>query len=70
MCVAYPGKVISLTDGAAMVDFSGNTVKAYTGLVPVKVDDYVLVHAGCVIQTVKKDEAEEMIELMGLYDED
>lgn len=64
MCVAIPGKVLSIEDGKAVVDFSGNQVKAYVGLVNVKVGDYVLVHAGCVIQTMKQQEAEEIMELM------
>lgn len=64
MCVAIPGKVLSIEDGKAVVDFSGNQVKAYVGLVNVKIGDYVLVHAGCVIQTMKQQEAEELIELM------
>lgn len=64
MCVAIPGKVLSVEDGKAAVDFSGNQVKAYVGLVNVKVGDYVLVHAGCVIQTMKQQEAEELVELM------
>ena len=34
-------------------------------LVPVQVGDYALVHAGCIIQTLKKQEADEIIELMG-----
>ena len=64
MCVAIPGKVIALKDGQATVDFSGNQVLAYVGLVNTKVGDYVLVHAGCVIQTMKQQEAEEIMELM------
>lgn len=64
MCVAIPGEVIEINEGIASVDFSGNVVEARVGLVDVKVGDYVLVHAGCVIQTVKKSEAEEIKELM------
>ena len=64
MCVAIPGKVLSIDDGKAIVDFSGNQVLAYVGLVNTKVGDYVLVHAGCVIQTMKQQEAEEIMELM------
>lgn len=64
MCVAIPGKVVSVEEGKAVVDFSGNQVTAYTGLVQVKPEDYVLVHAGCVIQTMKQQEAEEILELM------
>ena len=64
MCVAIPGRVLTIEEGTAVVDFSGNQVTAYTGLVQVKPGDYVLVHAGCVIQTMKQQEAEEIIELM------
>ena len=68
MCVALPGKVIELNDRDAVVDFNGNQVTARAGLVDVKVGDYVLVHAGCVIQKVSKqdmDELENLNELMG-----
>jgi hydrogenase expression/formation protein HypC len=64
MCVAIPGKIVSIEDGKAVVDFSGNQVTAYIGLVKAAVGDYVLVHAGCVIQTMKQNEAEEIMELM------
>lgn len=68
MCVALPGKVIELKDRDAVVDFSGNIVTARAGLVDVKVGDFVLVHAGCVIQKVSKQDMEELEnlnELMG-----
>ena len=64
MCVAIPGKIIEIIDDKAVVDFTGNQVTAYIGLVDAKVGDYVLVHAGCIIQTMKRTEAEELIELM------
>ena len=63
MCVALPGEVKEIKDGFALVDFSGNTVQAATGLVDVAVGDRVLVHAGCIIQKVQKEEAEELEEL-------
>lgn len=65
MCVASPGKVVELNENTALVDFSGNKVRAYRGPVKVEVGDYVLVHAGCIIQTLKPSEAIEMVELMG-----
>lgn len=64
MCVAIPGMVIELEEGSAVVDFCGNRVHAMTGLTPVQKGDYVLVHAGCIIQTMQKQEAEELAELM------
>lgn len=68
MCVALPGKVIEIKGRDAVVDFSGNQVTARAGLVDVKVGDYVLVHAGCVIQKVSKQDMEDLKslnELMG-----
>ena len=52
MCVALPGKVIEVKDGGAVV--------ARAGLVDVKAGDMVLVHAGCIIQKVSEQEADEM----------
>lgn len=70
MCVAMPGKVIEVTnDGKAKIDFEGNVVEAYCGLVNLKPGDYALVHAGCVIQKMLKSEIDEMAEIMSLMDE-
>ncbi len=60
MCVAIPGKVIEIREKDAVVDFSGNQVTARTGLVDIKLGDYVLVHAGCVIQKVSSRDMEEL----------
>ena len=69
MCVALPGKVIEIKGRDAVVDFSGNQVTARAGLVDVSVGDYVLVHAGCVIQKVTQQEMEEMKNLKELMGE-
>ena len=69
MCVALPGKVIEIKERDAVVDFNGNQVTARAGLVDVKVGDYVLVHAGCVIQKVTQQEMEEMKNLKELMGE-
>ncbi len=66
MCVALPGVIKEINGDMAVVDFSGNTVNAATGLVDVEVGDRVLVHAGCIIQKVQKEEAEELEELFDL----
>ena len=60
MCVALPGKVIEIKDHDAVVDFNGNQVTARAGLVDVQVGDYVLVHAGCVIQKVSQQDMEDL----------
>ncbi|MCL1810470.1 MAG: HypC/HybG/HupF family hydrogenase formation chaperone [Clostridiales bacterium] len=66
MCIAVPGKVVSLEGNFARVDFRGNIVKVNTGLVEAGVGDYVLVHAGCAIEVMSGDMANE---LAGLFDE-
>lgn len=67
MCVAFPGKVVKVNnDGTAQIDFDGNFVNAMSGLVKIVPGDYVLVHAGCIIQVMKETEA---LELKSLFDE-
>ena len=63
MCVAMPGKVIEIYEKAALVDFSGNRVRAIAGLVPIAVGDYVLVHAGCILQKLSAGEAQDLMDL-------
>lgn len=63
MCVAYPGRVVGIDGNIAEVDFAGNRIKAHTGIIQVKTGDYVLVHAGLVIQVMKPQEAQDMIDL-------
>ena len=63
MCIAGPGRVVEITDNIAKVDFNGNTVKVNTGIVDPKVGQYVLVHAGCAIEVMEKDKAQELIDL-------
>jgi hydrogenase expression/formation protein HypC len=66
MCIAMPGKVVSVEDNFAQVDFNGNSVKVNIGLVEPNVGDYVLVHAGCAIEVMSKDKA---FELLSLFEE-
>lgn len=63
MCIAIPGKIISIDSSRAKVDFNGNVVDVNVGLIDPKVGDYVLVHAGCAIEVMSKDKALELIEL-------
>ena len=69
MCVALPGKVLEINEKTAVIDFSGNQVIARTGLVEVQVGDYVLVHAGCVIQKVTQQDMEDLKNLKELMGE-
>ncbi|MDE5973365.1 MAG: HypC/HybG/HupF family hydrogenase formation chaperone [Eubacterium sp.] len=63
MCVAAPGKIIEINGDTAVIDYNGNKVNANKGIVDVKIGDYVLVHAGLIIQVLPEDEAENMLEL-------
>lgn len=63
MCVAAPGKVTQINGSTAVVDYNGNKISADIGIVDVKPGDYVLVHAGLVIQVLPEDEAQNMIEI-------
>lgn len=64
MCVALPGKVVEVGEKDAVVDFNGNQVTARLGLVEINVGDYVLVHAGCILQKVSPSDAMSLTELM------
>jgi len=65
MCLAVPGKVIKIKDGYADIDYGGLFKSASTRLHPeVKVDDYVLVHAGFIIQVLDQKAGEELERLI------
>lgn len=64
MCVALPGIVRKINGDMAKVDFRGNMVNVGIGLVDAKVGDYVLVHAGCAIEIMKKDSAWELMDIL------
>jgi len=63
MCIAMPGKIVELDGMKAKVDFKGTVVNVNVGLIDAKIGDYALVHAGCAIEIMAKDKAEELIEL-------
>ncbi len=69
MCVAVPGIVEAVENNIASVNYNGNIVKANAGLVSIAVGDYVLVHAGMIIQKLEKPEAEEMAKLFSELEE-
>lgn len=66
MCVAVPLKVISVSQGWADLEIGGGSIKARTDLVPVEPGDYVLLHAGFIIQKLKKEEA---LKTLKMFDE-
>ena len=68
MCIAVPGKILSIDGVAGVVNMSGVEVNVGLQLVPeAKVGDYVLLHAGFAIQVIEEDEALETAELLAEY---
>lgn len=65
MCLAVPGKIISIaTDRSAEADFGGTRRKISLDLAPsAKTGDYVLVHAGFAIQILDEKDAVETLRL-------
>lgn len=70
MCVAVPGKIIEMNGDTAKVSIMGNVTEANIRLVSAKLGDYVLIHAGCVLEVLKKDYAEELLELFSELEEE
>ncbi len=64
MCVAVPGEIKKIEKDIATVDFHGNLMRVQLGLVNAKIGDYVLVHAGCAIEIMKKNDAQELLDLL------
>lgn len=63
MCLAIPGKIISINGNKANVDFGGSIRECNISLVDTRIGDYVIVHAGYAIQILDEKEAEETIKL-------
>ena len=59
MCVAAPGKILSINGTTATVAYSGNRVPANLGVVKAQVGDWVLV-----IQVLSESQAQEMNSLL------
>jgi hydrogenase expression/formation protein HypC len=69
MCVAVPGKIIEIQGDFAKVNVMNNITQANIKLVSAKVGDYALIHAGCVIEILEKDAAEEILTLFSQLSE-
>jgi len=71
MCLAVPGKIVSISDPEArpgptgLIDFQGNRVEASLVMTPeARAGDWVLVHAGFSIQVVEERDALETWEYL------
>ncbi len=63
MCLAIPGKIVSIEGNKAEVDFGGVVRKVNISLVETKPGDWVVVHAGFAIETMDEKEAQETLKL-------
>jgi|WetSurMetagenome_2_1015567.scaffolds.fasta_scaffold532053_2 hydrogenase expression/formation protein HypC len=66
MCLAIPGKIIEIDKAAelAAIDYNGLVKTASTMLLPAAaVNDYVLVHAGFIIQIIDEQAGRELSDL-------
>ena len=69
MCVAAPGKIIAVNGSDATIEYASNITHADIGIVNAKIGDWVLVHAGLVIQVLPDDEAQYMLDLFADLEE-
>lgn len=69
MCLGIPSKIIQLDDSRAIIDVYGAQREISTLLIeePLKIGDYVLVHAGFAIQKLQEDVAKETLKLFDQY---
>ena len=69
MCLAVPGKILSIEGSSAKVDILGTTKEASLMLVGgARVGDYVLIHAGFAIEFIDEKRARETLKLMDRYE--
>ncbi|MBC2582448.1 HypC/HybG/HupF family hydrogenase formation chaperone [Clostridium sp. DJ247] len=65
MCLAVPGKVLSLDGFKGIIEIGSMRREVFMHLIPdIKVGQYVLVHAGCAIQTIDEEEAAITLEII------
>lgn len=71
MCVTYPGRVVSVDGGSALVETDGRRLRASLLVVPeASVGDWVIVAAGTVLEVLDPDEARALRELLAAATED
>jgi hydrogenase expression/formation protein HypC len=75
MCLAIPGKIISVTDGDALsrmgkVDFGGIVKEVCLAFVPeAAIGDYVIVHVGFALSRVEESEAQKVFQYLKEMDQ-
>ena len=63
MCLAIPGKIMSIDGDTAEIDFGGVVKQANITMVDAKIGDWAVVHAGFAIEIMDEEEAKKTIDL-------
>ncbi len=63
MCLAMPGKIISIEGENANIDFGGVIRQANVAMVEAKIGQWAVIHAGYAIEIMDEEEAQETIKL-------
>ncbi len=64
MCVAIPGKVVDIYEFESLIDFGKIQKRINTYFIEdIKINDYVLVHAGCAVEKISEEEAIKTLEI-------
>jgi hydrogenase expression/formation protein HypC len=65
MCLAVPMRVVELDLPMGTVELEGIRRRVHLGFIDeVALGDYVLVHAGCAVERLRPEQAEEDLELL------
>ncbi len=67
MCLAIPGKVLSIEGISGEVDFMGTRRRVRLDLVDAREGDWVIVHVGTAIEVIDEQSAKETIKLFEDY---
>ena len=71
MCLAVPGKVLSLEGSKGIVEIGNMKREVFMHLLPdVVINEYVLVHAGCAIQKIDEEEAKITLDILKEFMDD
>lgn len=64
MCVAVAARIIETDGRTAKAEVQGNLLQVGVAVRNLNPGDYVLIHAGCAIEIIKKEQAEELAGLL------
>jgi len=69
--MAVPMKLVSIDSdsNSGRAAYAGSEMDVSLGLVTPEVGDYLLVHAGCAIEIVRREQAEEIADILQMLEE-